>query len=424
MASVPPIDPAAPLPADERVVQLRRMRIVATALLLAMLLLFVAASAFESARPWLAYVRAFSEAAMVGACADWFAVVSLFRHPFGVALPHTAVIPRHKVRIGESFGRFVSSNFLAPAEVAARLEHVDAAGWATRWITEPANAKLVAQRLQGLFPSLLSLFGEHEVQSFSRGLIRNGIDSFAAAPLVARLLSVLVAHGHHEAAFDIAIDTARHFLDHHQDNIRQKVAKKSAGWVPGWLDERLTNAFLAELQSTMNEAREDAEHPWRVEYRDMLDTFMLRLADDPQLLEYGERIKSDVLDNGVVEGYLNWLGVEIEGKVRAELSASDGMLANYLEQALIAIGKWIDESADIRALINQSAQRMVFNAVVPNRQEIGAFVSEVVARWDTETLVKKLELQFGKDLQYIRVNGTLVGGLVGLGIFVAVRLLG
>jgi uncharacterized membrane-anchored protein YjiN (DUF445 family) len=110
--------------------------------------------------------------------------------------------------------------------------------------------------------------------------------------------------------------------------------------------------------------------------------------------------------------------------VRAELGASDGMLANYLEQALIAIGKWIEDSADIRALINQSAQRMVFNAVVPNRHEIGAFVAEVVGRWDTETLVEKLELQFGKDLQYIRINGTLVGGLVGLGIFVAVRLLG
>ena len=400
------------------------MRLIASGLLLLMLLLFVTAWALQSRWPWLAWVRAFAEAAMVGACADWFAVVSLFRHPFGVPLPHTAVIPRHKVLIGENFGNFVANNFFAPAEVSAKLERIDAAGWVARWISEPANARRAAQRLQALYPSLVDLLNDGQVRSFSRGMIRRGIDSIAAAPLIAKLLSVLVAHGQHESAFDMALDQAQRFIEQHQEGVRENVTRTSARWVPSWVDDRVTNAFIAEFQKALIAARDDAQHPWRADFRHMLERLIVRLANDEDMFEYGERIKSDMLDNALVEDYLEWLGEEIELKVRTELSAGEGALGGYLERALLAFGHWLAENAEVRAISNRWVQQLVFNAVVPNRGEIGAFISEVIARWNTETLIDKLELQVGRDLQFIRINGTLIGGLVGLGIFAITRWVG
>ncbi|WP_297352109.1 DUF445 domain-containing protein, partial [Paraburkholderia sp.] len=299
---------------------------------------------------------------------------------------------------------------------------IDAAGWAARWIREPGNARQVATRLQHLFPSLLELVGDRPIREYGRGLIRNGIDSIAAAPLGARLLSVLIAHGHHETAFDMALDQAQRFIDEHKDQIRQNVANSSARWVRGWVDGRILDAFLVEVQKTIDDARSVPDHPWRLEYRGMLDDLTVRLADDPQMLAHGERIKSEVLDNDVVEGYLEWLSSEAGEKVQAEVGKDDGVLMQCLERGLQAVGSWLDENAEVRVLINRWAQQLVFNAIVPNRKEIGAFISEVIARWDTTTLIDKLELQVGKDLQYIRINGTLIGGLAGLGIFLIDRL--
>jgi uncharacterized membrane-anchored protein YjiN (DUF445 family) len=406
---------------DDRLAQFKRMRLIAGGLLLSMLVLFAAASALQARWPWLAFFRAFAEAAMVGACADWFAVVSIFRHPFGIPLPHTAVVPRQKALIGESFGAFVADNFFAPAEVSAKLERLDAAGWVARWIAEPANARLAAERLQALVPVLVDLLNDGHLRSFSGGMIRRGIDSIAAAPFAAKLLAVLVAHGHHETAFDVALDRMQQFIEHHQERVRENVARMSARWVPTWVDDRVTNAFIAEFQKTLSAARDDAAHPWRVEYRDTLERLIARLANDEDLLKDGERLKSDVLDDEAVRGYIEWLGQEIDLKARAGLSAYDAVLVDYIERALVAFGLWLADNAEVRAIGNRWVQQLVFNAVVPNRGEIGAFISEVIARWNTKTLIDKLELQVGRDLQFIRINGTLIGGLVGLGIFVVTR---
>ncbi len=423
MSQIQPIGDASHRGAGHNLAELQRMRLWATGLLMLMLALFVACSGLASVWPFLVYPRAFAEAAMVGACADWFAVVALFRHPLGIPIPHTAIVPRQKQRIGESLGRFIANNFLAPTEVMVRLESIDAAGWLARWLTEGHNTTVVATRLRGLFPPLLDLLGEDQIRSFSRGMIRSGIDSIAAAPLAARVLSVLIAHGHHDAVFDVVIQWAQSFLDGHKSGIRQHVAKNSARWLPGWVDGKLTDAVLGELRETLAAAHAP-DHPWRGEYRAVLTRLITEMAEDPQMLAEGERLKTEVLSNAVVDGYLDWLGGEVESKIQTELAATDGVLTSGLEHALLALSHWLENDARIRALINGWAHRLVLNAVVPNRAEIGAFVAGVVAKWNTTTLVDKLELQVGKDLQYIRINGTVVGGLVGLVIFTVSHLVG
>jgi uncharacterized membrane-anchored protein YjiN (DUF445 family) len=409
--------------ASERAAELNRMRLLALGLLLLMTVVFAVTSALTAWWPFLVYPRAFAEAAMVGACADWFAVVALFRHPLGIPIPHTAIVPRHKKRIGEALGQFISVNFLAPDEVAAKLERIDAAGWISSWLKEPENTRLAARRLHGALPPLLEFLREEQIRTFSRDVIRNGIDSIAAAPLAARVLSVFMAHGHHDTVFDQAIETARRFLSDNRESFRRRVAKNGIYWLPDWVDAKLADAFLSALLDTLAAACA-SDSPLRLQYRASLNRLVIRLAKDPEMFDQGERLKADVLDNSVVDSYLNWLSSEIEEKIRAESVGSGGLFSSGLEHALLTLGNWLDSDEHIHAMINHWARQLVLSTVVPNRAEIGTFVAEVVARWDTKTLVGKLELQVGKDLQYIRINGTLVGGLVGLTIFVVTRAFG
>ncbi len=410
--------------ASQQLSDLKRMRRMALGLLALMGALFVAASLARRAWPWLDYPRAFAEAGIVGACADWFAVVALFRHPFGIPIPHTAIVPRQKQRIGEALGRFITNNFLAPDEVTPRIERVDAAGWLADWLREPDNVRLVVSRSQGLGSPLLDLLREEQVRSFSRTAILRGVDSIALAPLLARGLSTLIAQGHFDTAFDFGVESARGFLETHRKSIRQRVVKNHVRWIPGWIDVRLADAILAEVLATLAAAGAAADHPWRIECRAAAARLVARLADDPQVSEQCERFKGKFLEQSVVESYLDWLIGEVETRLRAELDGEANVVSSGLEHALVAVGRWLDSDEHIRTLINDWAHRLAVNAVVASREEIGAFVAGVVERWDTDTLVGRLELQVGKDLQYIRINGTLVGGLVGLIIFTVARLFG
>jgi uncharacterized membrane-anchored protein YjiN (DUF445 family) len=424
MADPPGNDDARNPGIDQPLSERRRMRLIATSLLILMAVVFALASVFSKTWSWLSYVRAFSEAAVVGACADWFAVVALFRRPLGLPIPHTAIIPRQKQRIGDAFGRFVARNFLAADAVAPRLEHVDAAGWLVSWLRDPANTGLVVDRLQDLAPPLLDIMSEDQLRNFGRNAILKGIDSIALAPLSARGLSVLLAQGHFNTMFDWAAEAVLAFLASHRDDIRGRVVKNSVRWLPGRIDARLSDAILDELSATIAAARDSAGHPWRAECRAIFDRWVVKLANDPLVFENFERFKTRLLDRPVVQDYLDWLGAEMEAKIRAALETRDGVVASGLNQAMRAAEHWLQEDAEIRAQINAWARRFALNAISLSRDEIGAFVAGVIARWDTETLVHRLELQVGRDLQFIRVNGTIVGGLVGLTIYIVTRLIG
>ena len=402
--------------AQERRIELRRMRAFATGLLVLMLVIFVAARIFEARLPALAYVRACAEAAMVGACADWFAVVALFRHPFGLPIPHTAILPRNKARVGESLGAFICNNFLAPEVVSQRLAGLHAAARAARWLSDPANAGFIARRSAGLLPPMLEALQDEHVRTFMRGILHRGVASVEAAPLAARVLSVLVAHGHHQALFDRAIATAETFLTRHEPLIRAKVSTRSWKWLPRWVDEKVADRVMTGLMETVHELRAP-DHPWREEFQVAVDGFILRLAADPLFRARGEAIKAEVLDSPVVEDYLDSLWTEIKRRLIADTAADDGVLRQGLEQALLVLGHRLQDDPRMQAVLDRWVRRAAERYIIPNRGEIGAFIAGVVARWDSATLVAKLELQVGKDLQYIRINGTLVGGLVGLVIF-------
>lgn len=394
---------------------LRRMRIIATGLLVLMFVVFVAARWAEPGLPAVSFIRAFAEAAMVGAFADWFAVVALFRRPFGLPIPHTAIIPRNKDRIGESLGRFIAGNFLDPAEVEHKLASVDVAGKVSHWLAERDNCAFLAGRIAAAVPAVADAVGDEHVKGFLREAALRSLRSIEVAPLLARVLSALVAHRHHQALFDHAIDSAGRFLIANDDLIRRKVADKSAKWVPRWVDDKMAAKILAGIEETLIEMR-DPDHPWRDEFNASVERFIGEVAGSPEWREKGRAIRDEILANGVLLGYLDSLWSETRGRLMADVGREDGMLRQGLEQALVSLGTRLAEDADMRAVLNHWVLRAAMRTVVPNRGQIGGFIAGVVARWDAKTVAEKLELQVGKDLQYIRINGTLVGGLAGVAI--------
>jgi uncharacterized membrane-anchored protein YjiN (DUF445 family) len=402
---------------------LRRMRAIATGLLLLMLALFVLSSMLQARHPWLGYVRAFAEAATVGASADWFAVVALFRHPLGIPIPHTAIVPRSKQRIGQALGRFICNNFLAPEVISARLQRFDAAAWLAHWLTQPGNAALVTRRSSGALPLLLELLGHERMRAFARGTIRKGIDSFAAAPMAARTLGVLVAQGHDQQLFDLGLEMSARFLEQNRETLREKVSEHSVAWLPEWVDLRIADMVLVGLSRTLAGMRQP-DHPYREEARAAVERLTQRLAEDPEMYERCEQIKAKVLDNAVVESYLEWLADEIRRWIEADTAAPESAVMAALVHALQAVGKWLEEDQPTRERINRWLRESALDTVVPNRNEIGAFIAEEVERWDAQTLVARAENQLGRDLQFIRINGTVVGGLVGLLIYLAQGALG
>jgi uncharacterized membrane-anchored protein YjiN (DUF445 family) len=400
--------------ADTRLRDLRRMRVLATGLLVLMFAIFVATSYGQQQWPWLAYPRAFAEAGMIGACADWFAVVALFRHPFGIPIPHTAIVPRSKERIGIAIGRFTASNFLSPRVLAERIREVDLAGWIARWLSKPDNARNAAQRVAAVLHQLLRSMPRKDVNAVLTRATRYGIEAVPLAPLASRVLKLLWAHGEMQTVVEKAIDYGHAALARNRETIKLKVSQRSSRLIPKWIDAIVADKIVAGVTQILEEMREP-NHPWRVELATAVERWIAELATDPKMRTRGEELKAQLLNNPVVVGQIDAVWEQIETQLDAMTSSN--RLDETLEQMLTAIGDRLASDARIGDGINRWLRVAILRAVAPRRTEIAAFIRKVVENWDTATLVNRIELQVGPDLQYIRINGTLVGGLVGLAIF-------
>jgi uncharacterized membrane-anchored protein YjiN (DUF445 family) len=396
------------------------MRLLATALLALMSAIFVATYVTKYQWTWLAYLRAFAEAGMIGACADWFAVVALFRHPLGLPIPHTAIVPHNKERIGGAIGRFISNNFLSPKVLTAKIREIDPAAWAARWLLDPANANRVARRVTTALPQIVRALPRDDINAFLARAARSGIEAIPVAPLASKVLSVLWAQGETQALVERAITIAARVLTDNRDRIKVTVTQKSSRFIPKWVDAIVADKIVSGLTQLLDEMRDPA-HPWRAELGVAVDKLIDDLATEPEMYARGEAFKAEILHNPVVLQQVNKLWTEIGARFDAHSDSYINQISDGVEQALAALGQRMASDERIHAAINGSVRIAALRIIAPRRAEIGAFITQVVERWDTETLVNRIELQVGRDLQYIRINGTVVGGLVGLIIFTVTR---
>jgi uncharacterized membrane-anchored protein YjiN (DUF445 family) len=398
------------------------MRTIATLLLILMAAIYLAMRRAPPHWVWAPYLSAFAEAGMVGACADWFAVVALFRHPLGLPIPHTAVVPENKRRIGAAMGRFITNNFLSPRVAIARLSTVDFVGLAARWLEDERNARAAAAAAHAI-PYALDLMPKGAIDEWVAMAVRRGIQAVHAAPLASRGLSILWAQGASQTLLDQGLDFVGTTLERYKTTIVRHVAQKSSRWIPKWVEDLIAAKVINGLTETLRAMR-DPDHPWREQAHDLVEKLIDDLAHNSEMLVQGEALKREVLANPVFAEQAQALRDELETALRDDLPRHTEAIVGWLAASVSALGRWLEEDPLRRARINRRLRLLVLRTILPCRAEIGAYIAAVVDNWDTATLVNRLELQVGKDLQYIRINGTLVGGLVGLLIFTLSRAFG
>ena len=392
------------------------MKVVATGLLVAMAAVFAVARTLEPGYPWLGYVKSFAEAAMVGGLADWFAVTALFRHPLGLPIPHTAIIPRNKDRIGEALASFLKENFLIPAVVARRMQRLDVAGAAGRFLQTPARE---GTRIRGgasrLIADIFESLDDESLGGIVKGAIASRLRKMEVSPLLGHALASAINEDRHVPMLEAGIRWRARALDANEPLIREMVHKK-ANWVLklAGLDAKLADAIIDGLRKLTVEMSTDPAHPVRVKIEEALVQLANDLQTRPETRERVESIKDQLLDNKSVSLWLDALWQRGREAIIRAARNPDAVLAGKLGEILKSMGGTLESDPRIRAAINQFARRAVVGMAASYGGSIVKLVSETVRGWDARTVTARLEAAVGRDLQYIRINGTLVGGLVGL----------
>ena len=363
-----------------------------------------------------------AEAALVGGLADWFAVTALFRHPLGIPIPHTAIVVRQRERIGRVLGNFVQQHFLAREVVANELRRLRPAERIARWLAQPENATRAAAHLQSGFARALQAVPDDELRAMIRKAAVERVSETPLAPLLSDVLTAVTTEDRHHGVLDQALQLIIGVLHDHGDSIREQLHRERPWYVPSTIDSAIYKQVLKAMERTLSAIQSDAQHPLRARIDDALRNFVQELRHSPTLGERTEQLKHQVLNAEVVEGIVDgvWDSVRAsairfgedgvaptEGLVRGLVAAGTALLAN--DEAL----RELDER-----LIDAAAE-----SAEHNRAHVGELVARTIQSWDPAVAASRLELAVGPDLQYIRINGTLVGSLAGVGIHAMAKVL-
>lgn len=395
----------------------RHMRRVATGLLLAMAVLFLVARRYEHLHPAWGYALAFAEAAMVGGLADWFAVTALFRRPLGLPIPHTAIIPENKDRIADTMAAFLRDNFLTPAVVARRLRGMNLALAAGNFLSSPGGGgqSRIRAGAAELFAEVLESLDPERLGGQVKAGLRSQLDRLEVAPLLGQMLEAAIADKRHLPLLETILRWAGATLEANEALVRGMIHQRANALLRlTGLDEKLANSVLDGLYKLIAECIVDPEHPLRRKVEEGLEQFAHDLGHDPAMRARVERMKHELLDNPALAQW--WEGVwERIRRALIDLARNpDAVLAGQFGDALSELGHALRDDPGLQLQINRFARRTAVGVATRYGGQIVALVSDTVKRWDAQTVTGRIESAVGRDLQFIRVNGTLVGGLVGV----------
>ncbi|MEC3950894.1 DUF445 domain-containing protein [Sphingobium sp. HWE2-09] len=394
----------------------RQMRLVATGMLIAMALLFITARATVHLHPAIGFVQSFAEAAMVGGLADWFAVTALFRHPMGLPIPHTAIIPRNKDRIGDTLALFLRDNFLTPAVVARRMRGMDVAAAAGRFLASPSEGDgRLREGASRLVADILEELDQERLGGMVKGAIGQRLRAINIGPLVGQAIEAAMRDGRHAPVMDGIIHWADKTLEANEHLIRQMVQDR-AGKVLRWtgLDENLANAILSGLRKMLAEMAADPGHSLRLKAEEGMEKLAFDLQFDLEMQAKVAKIRDEIVDNPAMQRWIAGMWEQARGGLLRAVRDPGKAMAGRLGEALRQLGATLQQEARLRLVINRFVRRAAVGATASYGDAIVRLVSDTVRGWDAGTVTSRLENAVGRDLQYIRINGTLVGGLVGL----------
>jgi uncharacterized membrane-anchored protein YjiN (DUF445 family) len=404
---------------ETRAADLRRMKRVAGSLLVVAALVFVVAEINEGEGAWAGwgYVRATAEAAMVGALADWFAVTALFRHPLRLPIPHTAIVRRRKDQIGASLGGFVQDNFLTRAVVTDRLRDAGLAGRLGQWLTTPGNATVIGEQSAAVVRGVTEVLSDEAIQDGLEAVVVERARQIPVSPLIGRAIDVAVEGGHHQQLFEAVVTGVDRFLEDNMWSLRNRMTQESPWWVPETIDDVVFDKLYTSVRRFLGEVAGDPDHELRRSVDERSVKLAAELRTSPTLLARGEEIKEELLDHPEVRAWSANLWTSMKAGLLEATEDPDSQLRRQLEEALVDAGRSLEADPALRAKIDHWITDAVGYVAEQFRGEVASLIATTVQRWDADETADRIELQVGRDLQFIRINGTLVGGLAGLVIY-------
>lgn len=404
----------------------RRMKLTAAGLLLFVAVVYVLAEWAEhrGAGPWASYVAAAAEAGMVGALADWFAVTALFRHPLGLPIPHTAIIPNKKDQLGVSLGEFVGENFLSEDVVRQRLRSVGIGTRLGAWLAEPVHADRVTAELATALRGALTVLRDADVQAVVGEAITRRADAQEIAPGIGKLLERIVGDGGHRRAVDLVVSRAHDWLELHADSVMDAVQGGAPGWTPRFVDKRIGERVYKELLRFCAEMRDMPSHPARGALDRFLRDFAVDLQSDTDTRARVERLKGEVLGRGEVQDLIASVWTAVRSMIVAAAEDERSELRLRVRASLLSLGARMATEPKVQEKVDSWVEGAAVHVVTTYRREITSLITDTVAGWDAEHTTRKIEANIGRDLQFIRINGTVVGSLAGLLIYTVAHWLG
>jgi uncharacterized membrane-anchored protein YjiN (DUF445 family) len=400
-----------------RQAQLDLMKRRATLLLIAASVLFVIARALQARFPWLRIVVATAEAAMVGGLADWFAVTALFRHPLGIPIPHTAIVPAKKDRVGRTLGAFVQRNFLSREVIEHRLRSMQVGRRMAEWLASPANARTVSRSTAVALSSATQMMRDEDVQAVIDRSLAERVRTMRLAPLLGKVLGTMTEDNRHQDVLDEVIRLAARTVNDNADLIRERIEKETPWWIPHAVDNKIFKRVLAAIQKLLTELSADAQHPLRRRFDTSVGQFIERLNTSPELQAKVDAWKEDFLDNEAARRFSASLWQDGKEALARFAESPESDTPNAIETALTAFGEKALNDPELLAKLDEFAVDIAVFLVARYQDEVAELIATTVAAWDPELTSRRVELAIGRDLQFIRINGTIVGGLAGMVIY-------
>ena len=394
--------------------RLARVKRGAAGLLVFAAIVFVATFLFTDGEGWAGYVRAASEAAMVGGIADWFAVTALFRHPLGIPIPHTALIPRGKDAIGRGLGEFVQRNFLDPDSLVERVKDAQISLRLGEWLADPGNAATASRQASGVIAAVAETINEEEIRLEIRKLVTSRIEEIDAAPLVGGVLERTIADGSHEAVVTAGLRAVRRAVAENRSLLQERIHDESPWWVPQYLDDVVFEKIYISLIHFIADVEKDPDHELRQIVNRRAAQWIEQLKKSDEVAAQINGIKRQMLDHPDFAAWTDGLWDSFKDHLTTAAESTDSELRRRLEKLALSTGERLRTDADLRKQVDGHVGTLARHLAERSGPEVASLITTTVERWDADETSQRLELQVGRDLQFIRINGTIVGGLAGL----------
>lgn len=399
--------------------QLRKYKAFATGLFVLMAVIFIITTILQKSNDshWIGYVRAFSEAAVVGALADWFAVTALFRHPLGLPIPHTNLIENSKQSLGDNLGSFVVNNFLSPQNIRPYIQKLKISGFAGEWLGKEKNQEILIKNLSDIVLDILNKLDDAEVSRFISKKVSEMTDDIQLNKILGNGIIYLLDKNDHQKLVTNLSKQIKEYLIENDGMIQDRVKKGSYSFIPSFIDNKIAQKIANGLSDFFREIEEDTNHEIRTLITKRIYDFSVDLKEDPKWADEFKTIKKDFLSVEKLDEYSNDIWVSIKKTLNTELQEEESSLKKYITKNLNQFSENLKTDEKLQNKIDNWVRVTAYKYILKNTHQAGKLISSTVGNWQGKELSEKLELEVGKDLQFIRVNGTLVGGLVGLIIY-------